>query len=192
MRTKMICSHSKVEAMEEWRDIPDYEGIYEASTLGNIRTKEGKTTSNKRYGKRCWKSRVLRGRGNNPATGKRVSLWKDGERREFLVARLIALTFLGHPPDKFTVNHKDGNRFNNNIENLEWLSLADNIRHGFENGLYRSQKAIAVTKGAETYSFRSLAQFDRFLGRCNGYSSGRMKKGKPIKDIHGNTYVLTA
>ena len=175
--------------MEEWKDIPDYEGIYEASTYGNIRTKDGKTTSNRRYENRCWKSRQLKGRGDNPITGKRVSLWKEGKRREFLVARLIALTFLGEPPEGFTVNHKDGNRFNNNIENLEWLSRADNIRHGFETGLYHTQIAITVSDGKKLLQFRSLAQLDRFLGRCNGYSSGRIKKTKPMTDINGNIYI---
>ena len=175
--------------MEEWRDIPDYEGIYEASTLGNIRSKEGKTTSNKRYEKRYWKSRVLKGRGNNYATGKRVSLWKEGVCRDFLVARLVALTFLGEPPEGFTVNHKDGNRLNNKLENLEWLSRGDNIRHAFENNLYHAQKPIAVENSGEKYSFRSLAQLDRFLGRSIGYSSGRIKQNKPIKDIQKNVYT---
>ena len=69
--------------------------------------------------------------------GYRVDLWKDGKPKTFLVARLVATTFLEDLIDTdMTVNHKDGNRLNNNIENLEWLSRADNIRYGFQNGQY--------------------------------------------------------
>ena len=100
---------------EIWKDIPDYEGIYQASTLGNIRTVEGKTTFSVRHGERHWKSRILKGRGDNYKTGRRVSLWKDKKCKDWLVARLVAITFLGKPETNLTVNHKDGNRLNNKI-----------------------------------------------------------------------------
>lgn len=173
--------------MEIWKDIPNYEGIYQASSYGQIRTVEGKTTFTVRHGERHWRSRILKGRGDNPITGKRVNLWKDGKPKEFLVARLVALTFLGEPPEGFTVNHKDGNRLNNSIDNLEWLSLGDNIRHGFENFLY-PQKSIRLVRGDQTIDFRSMSQCDKFLDRCNGYTSERMKKDNVLRDKHGNEY----
>lgn len=171
--------------MEIWRDIPCYEGIYQASTYGQIRTAPGKITSNARYGTRRWKSRILKGRGDNAATGRRVSLWKDGTVRDWLVARLVATTFLGSPPEGFTVNHKDGNRFNNHIDNLEWLSIGDNIRHGFETGLYSSQKPISGMYKGEVYSFRSYAELNRFLGKGHHYTSEALKKGRQLKDRDG-------
>jgi hypothetical protein len=174
--------------MEVWKDIPGYEGIYQASTLGRIRTPEGKTTSNERYGTRHWKSRILKGRGDNYATGRRVSLWKDGKPKDFLVARLVALTFIGEPTEKFTVNHKDGNRLNNRVENLEWLSSGDNTRHGFETGLFSSQKAIYVIIEGEKFRFRSLSKCDEFLGRHKGYTSDRVKKFYTVVDSNGNEY----
>lgn len=173
--------------METWKDIPGYEGLYEASTNGDIRAKEGRTTSSKKFPVRHWKQRVLKGKGNCHA-GKRVDLWKGGEHQSFLVARLVALTFLGAPPTGFTVNHKDGNRLNNSLENLEWLSRGDNIRHGFENGLYHTQKSITISGGEKELSFRSLAQCDRFLGRRVGYSSSCLKRGASFTDKKGNIY----
>jgi hypothetical protein len=177
--------------MEIWKDVPGYEGIYQASTFGNIRTSEGKTTYTSRSGVRRWKSRILKGRGNNPRTGKRVSLWKDGVPKDALVARVVAETFLGKPPEGFTVNHKDGDRLNNCIENLEWLSLGDNIKHGFETELYRTQKAVSIEICGERKRFRSMAQLDRFLNRHIGYTSGRLKSGRPVIDSNGKVYEVT-
>lgn len=172
---------------ETWKDIPGYEGIYQASTFGNIRTVEGKTTSNKRYGERHWKSRVLKGRGDRYKTGKRVSLWKDGAVKDWLVARLVAMTFLGLPPDGYTVNHKDGNRLNNAIENLEWLSIGDNIRHGFSTGLFPT-KRIVLSRDGQKIEFNSMADCDRFLKRKIGYTSNSLKKRYTVFDANGNKY----
>ena len=174
---------------EIWKDIPQYEGIYQASTFGNIRTVEGKTTFTNKHGIRHWKSRVLKGRGNNKVTGKRVSLWKDGKSKDFLAARLIATTFLGEPPKNFTVNHKDGNRFNNSLDNLEWLSLEDNIRHGFETGLY-PQNSVVIKTAEKVIEFRSMAQCDAFLNRARGYTSNRLKKHNTLVNLDGKVFQV--
>ena len=167
--------------MEIWKDIPGYEGLYQASTLGRIRTCANKVTSNARYSTRIWKSRIMKGRGDNPKTGKRVSLWRDGKPKDYLVARLVAMTFLGDPPTDFTVNHKDGNRLNNNIENIEWLSNGDNVRHAFATGLMiRLQKEITLKddeSGVE-FKFSSYSECSRFLEKNPGYVSNRIKKNK--------------
>jgi hypothetical protein len=132
--------------MEEiWKDIPNYNG-YQASNTGKIRT-HNKVTYTKRHGERHWKDRILKFKPSNPTrkskqgVGYRVTLWKDGKPKDFLVARLIATTFLENLIEtKMTVNHKDGNRLNNNVENLEWLSLGDNIRYGFQYNQYPYKK----------------------------------------------------
>lgn len=94
-----------------------------------------------------------------------------------------------------TVNHKDGDRYNNNIENLEWLSLSENIRYGFENGQYGSQKKIKLTNSNnEEHIFRSLSKASEFLGRKSGYISGRILKNKVFLYSKNNeqfTYSLT-
>lgn len=175
--------------MEVWKDIPGYEGIYQASSFGRIRTTEGKTTSNKRYETRRWKSRILKGRGDSYATGKRVSLWKDGKAKDWLVARLVAMTFHGQPPAGFTVNHKDGNRMNNNVDNLEWLSLRENIRHGFETGLYPT-KPVTLIRNGISVNFASMAKCDRFLGRRVGYTSNSLHDRNTVYDADGNEYQV--
>lgn len=163
---------------EIWKDIPDYEGIYQASNKGRIRTCKDKTTSNKLYKERHWKQRIIKPKGQIYATGYRVSLWKNGKPKDWLVARLIAITFLGK--SDLTVNHIDGNRFNNKVENLEWISLADNIRHAFKTGLMTNQKKIMITKKEtnETKIFISLAEGNRYLKKNHSYLCSCLKRNK--------------
>ena len=125
--------------MEEWKDIPGFEGLYQASTLGRIRTCEGKTTSSARFSRRVWKQRILKQKCNTNKKGRvdfRVELWKGKTHKTFLVSRLVAFTWCEGYKEGMTVNHKNGNPLDNSAVNLEWLSHGDNIRHGFANGLY--------------------------------------------------------
>lgn len=166
------------QELEVWKDIPGFEGIYQASSFGRIRTCNGKTTFTKFHGIRKWKQRILRYKGENQQTGYRVTLWKNGKSKDYLVARLVALTFLGI--SDLTVNHIDGNRFNNKIENLEWCSLSENIRKGFETGLYKNQKKVLLInkKTGEKIVFRSLSQGDIFLKKNHSYLSDKIKRNK--------------
>lgn len=173
-----------------WKDVPGYEGLYQASDTGCVRSVDGKVTSSRRFNERHWNGRVMKGRGDNYQTGKRVSLWKGGKRKDWLVARIVATTFLGEPPEGYTVNHKDGNRMNNAVDNLEWLSLADNIRHGFENGLYHTQKRVSLQSGGVTWEFRSMAEASEFLCRSKGYVSGCLKKRKAAISVDGESYTV--
>ena len=178
--------------MEEWKDIPGYEGLYEASNLGRIRTAQGKTTTSARFDKRVWKQRVMKPK--HPNTGKRedgrLSLWKDGEVKDYLVARLIAMAWLGLPPEGYTVNHKNGIWSDNRPENLEWISLSENIKHGFETGLYDSimKPVVLIEENGERMYFKSLSSADRYLGRKVGYLSNAIIKGLGVHGTDGRNY----
>lgn len=176
---------------EIWKDIPNYEGLYEASSFGRIRTKEGKVTFTQHHGTRHWKSRIMKGRGDNYQTGKRVCLWKDGKCKDWLVARLVATTFLGEPTKNVdTVNHKDGNRLNNRIENLEWLSRGDNVRHAFDNGLIPTCKKIKLFNNNCELFFRSMALASKHIGRNKNYISYKLKENTKIIGIDGIEYFV--
>lgn len=174
---------------EIWKDIPNYEGIYQASNYGRIRTHEKKTTFSKLHGIRKWNQRIIKPKGETYKTGYRVSLWKEGQHKDYLIARLVATTFLGE--SNLTVNHIDGNRFNNNINNLEWVSLTDNIRHAFNTGLMDSccHKIKLIDKKGNEYYFISLSQCSKYLGKSKGYLSNNIIKGKSeAVDKNGNIY----
>lgn len=170
-----------------WKDIPGYEGIYEASTAGEIRTALGKTTWSSRYNKpRVWQQRVLKPKITKPKNrtrrDARVNLYKDGEVKTHLVARLIAETFLGSP-NGMTVNHKDGNPLNNEVSNLEWITGIENTRHANRTGLRDVLKQSVIlrnTDTGETLKFESLTSASLYIGKCKGYLSQAIRRGQSL------------
>ena len=172
--------------MENWIDIEGYEGLYQVSDLGRIRTHQNKVSFTKRHGIRHWKQRIMKFRGYTPKTGYRISLWKDGNFKEFLVARLVAFNFLGGDiNDRWqTVNHINGNRMDNALNNLEIVTLKENIQHAFKTGLMSSckQTMLKSKQTGETYVFNSQSDASRFLGKNVGYIHSRFKRNKLEND----------
>lgn len=165
----------------EWKDIPDYEGIYQASTDGQIRSAEGKITYTERHGKRVWKSRILKQKISNDDTC-RVNLWKDGKVKTLLVHRLVALTFIPEIEGKDYINHIDGSRLNNHVTNLEWCDHKENNNHAFDNDLMSTNKKVILVceNTGEPILFRSLSKASIFLGHTDGYLSREIRKGSSV------------
>ena len=147
---------------------------------GRIRT-HNKITYTKKHGYRYWKDRILKPKISKKDKCTRVELWANGKHKTFLLYRLVANAFLEKNINtKMTVNHKDGNRLNNRLDNLEWLSQADNIRYGFTHGQYNCCKKCTLIKSNEKYEFYSMSEADRFLGRKCGYISAKKQKKQNI------------
>ena len=168
---------------EIWKDIPEYEGLYEASSHGRVRSKEGKVTYSEYHGERVWKSRILKEKNPNNKKGrrdKRIDLWKDGKPKSLLVSRVIATTFIPNPENKKSVNHIDGDHRNNHVENLEWASYNENSNHAFDNDLMGTNIKIKLIRNSDgkEYKFRSMAKASEFLGRNKGYVSSLIKRSK--------------
>lgn len=106
---------------EEWRPIADYEG-YLISNFGRVKSfKKG--------------NEIILAMWSNKDGYLCVNFWKDGKRHNIKVHRIVAMTFINNPDNLPEVNHKDGNKANNFVENLEWTTRAQNIRHAFDTGL---------------------------------------------------------
>ena len=183
--------------MEEiWKDIPRYEG-YQASNKGRIRT-NNKITYTEKHGIRHWKNRIMKfkpsktHKTSKQGGGYRITLWKDGKSKDFLVSRLIATTFLDDLIEtKMTVNHKNGNRLDNRIENLEWLTHSDNIKYGFKNNQY-PQKNVKI-KNCNTnkiFEFNSISQTNIFLRQHKSYITECIKYNRKIFDKDKNEYEI--
>lgn len=184
MNHKIIIYTQEELKKEIWKPIPNYEKDYEASNLGRIRTATTKTSYTKMHGERHWQQRILKYKSKNEntyKTGYRVDLWKNGKPKTYLVARLVASTFIKNElsNNKLTINHIDGNRLNNKIDNLEWCSISDNIKKGFETGLYNCQKKIKIINKItnEEKIYRSLSLASQSIGFNNGYLSCQIKRG---------------
>ena len=107
--------------MEEWRDIKNYEGIYQVSNLGNVKSLDRISVD----------GRKLKGVVLKKATSLGyfyVNLTKNGIGVKFRIHKLVAVHFLNHIPCKYdvVVNHKDFNRENNHVDNLELISAREN------------------------------------------------------------------
>lgn len=116
---------------EEWREIPGYEGFYEASTEGRIRSMDREVMQNGRWGASLRKATgtILKPMALN--TGyMQVALGKQGVTKKSSVHRLILLTFIG--PSDLPTNHKDGVKANNQLANLEYCTYAENTAHSHQ------------------------------------------------------------
>lgn len=129
--------------MEVYKEIKGYEGLYEVSNLGNVKSLDRTTKS---------ESGVIRNiKGKNRSKNKSTSgyyytcLHKKGKRKNWLTHQLVAMAFLNHTPSglKYVVNHKDFNKLNNNVENLEIVTQRANTNR---KHLKSSSKYTGVVK----------------------------------------------
>ena len=109
---------------EEWRDIEGYEGIYQVSNLGRVKSLTRLGSNN----------RIFYGTVRKPVIDKNgyciVTLCKDGKTKNQFIHRLVAQTFLPNIDNLPVVNHKDENKQNNCVDNLEWCTVKYNTNYG--------------------------------------------------------------
>ena len=149
--------------MEKWRILEGQFNNYAVSNIGNVKNiKTGK---------------ILKNFSTEEGYIK-VSLCQNNKKATFPVHRLVALYFI---PNKFSlpcVNHKDGNKHNNTVENLEWCSHSYNTCHAQNNGLKKDMhplKLIDLTDNSEYY-FQSISQAANFIGVNKSNLSRALKR----------------
>jgi len=132
-----------------WKPIKNYEGLYEISNHGIIKSLEH-ININSLGVKSIFKTKIL----NPPPNNKGylvVQLMKSGKRKTFSIHRLVAFTFILNPQNKPEVNHKDGIKTNNKVNNLEWSTKSENGQHAYNIGLNKGsgKSVLQFTKSNE-------------------------------------------
>lgn len=124
----MVHTEGENDRIEIWKDYKDYEGLYQASNLGRMRSLD-RWVKSKSGSVRLCKGKILK-----LCTDKygylKVGLWKNGKQKYFLTHRLVAEAFIPNPYNLPCINHKDECKTNNNVNNLEWCNSKYNNAYG--------------------------------------------------------------
>jgi hypothetical protein len=183
-KPKGTCEATTFSTHEVWLPVPNYP-MYEVSNMGGLR----RLTSIDALG-RIQKLRYLKGRATS-RIGVRVALYNHGAK-DFILARLVATTFYGYDINTpLTVNHIDGNRYNNDINNLELVTREENNTHAHDYGLMDAKYKTTILRDTFTNNrlyFKSQTEASKFLGRntsfiANSKRDGRLQYGQYILEV---------
>jgi len=143
-----------------WRDILGYKGVYQINDLAFVKSLKRPRGKRDKIISSCVAQ-----------TGyKTVVLFKNSVRKIYLLHRLIAMAFIPNPENKPCINHKDGNKLNNSLDNLEWCTRAENNQHAFRNGLInksgekcnlsklKSYQVLEIRKLLKKYKQKDIAR----------------------------------
>lgn len=134
---------------EVFKDVFNYEGLYQISNYGRVKSLERKSIFycglRKEYLKRRVKEKFLSfNKSNNGYI--QVCLTKNGKCKTFILHRLVAQAFIPNPENKPQINHIDGNKENNCVDNLEWCDASENMQHASKTGLLKSNVKRSVNQ----------------------------------------------
>ena len=144
---------------EIWKDIKNYEGLYQVSNFGKVKSlpRKGTQTNTEKILKVSYTYNGY----------ERVSLHKNNKDKRYLVHRLVAETFIPNPNNYPQVNHKDENKINNNVSNLEWCTPSYNINYGKRNNNLNKEVWQYDLQGKFIKKWKSTMEIQRTLGFKN-------------------------
>lgn len=134
---------------ENWKDIPGYEGRYQASDLGRIKSLPFMQRFVSKGGKECWRLTKEKLLALHPQNGGYpvAHLYLDDVRTARTVHRIVAELFIPNPFGLSDVNHRDGVKANCAASNLEWCTRSQNLKHAVAAGLVPSAMSVTAPSG---------------------------------------------
>lgn len=151
--------------MEEWRDIEGYNGIYQVSDAGRIRSRMIPKSSGQKVG---YHYHILKPIKCNNGYYCVTLCTIDGIHVNESVHRIVAEAFVPNSENKPQVNHIDGDKYNNGADNLEWVTEQENILHAQKMGLKKTPGNAHKIKRSDGMIFESAAAAARAMGHASG------------------------
>lgn len=180
-------------AVEEWRDIDGYEGLYQVSKLGRVKSLERRVWNGNSY--YIKPEKILK--NNLMKNGYcRVTLTKDGKQEQYYIHRLVATAFLPNDDGLPEVDHIDANPRNNRIDNLRWVTHLTNMHHCVEMGRNYDGTANLLSRNARIKTslklrkpvlrsdgrvFNSVKEAAAYMGLSANYISKVIRKEKECR-----------
>lgn len=163
--------------MPEWRDIPGFEGLYQASRNGKIRRLTAKVFHPRQNTEITRNGHVMKSYTTSDGY-QALMLCKDGKKKRARVHRLVAMAFIPNPEAKPCINHKNGDKSDNRVDNLEWCTYRENSRHAVDV-LHRTinKRTVAVVRSDGEF-FPDMKSAARALDMKNGGDIHRAMKSK--------------
>jgi hypothetical protein len=172
----------------EWKDVIGFEGLYQVNQFGDIKSLGNGLSTNSLNNK----ERILKPQKKRYLT---VKLSKDGNYYYKTIHRLVAEAFIENKENKPQVNHIDGNKYNNHVNNLEWNTAKENIQHSVRTGLQINKKGLENTCSKQILQYDldnnlikewgSLREITRETGFNRTGIVGCCKKRKKFRTAYG-------
>lgn len=166
---------------EIWKDIPNYEGLYQVSNTGKVKSIPHYTRNGAKCSVRLTKGKIL-AQYKMPNGYMQVQLSKNELREKYYVHRLVASVFLDNKYNLSDVNHIDGNKNNNSVDNLEWCSHRGNQIHMYENRM--TKKAYPVLCIETNKSYNSMSEAERDTGISHKVIKKLCETGREYNGYH--------
>lgn len=168
--------------IEIWKDVVGYEGLYQISNLGRVKSLPRMVGAGNGYLSKERMLEICVSRNGYLF----VPLCKNGKRKNHRIHRLIAQSFIPNPENKTQVNHIDHDIWNNNLDNLEWVTQSENMKHSFSNpkrkkpnvrGDNNPNSKLNLTKAEEIKNqYKSGLYTQKELGNMFGVGQGQISR----------------
>ncbi len=182
---------SALYSHREWRPIPGYEGYYEINAAAVVRSVTRKVPT--RTGTRTYLQREIKTRLNNCGYLE-VRLSKNGKTTSHPLHALLAKAFLPNPENKPEVNHENGIKTDNRLENLSFMSHKENMQHASRHGLlkvnHQYKGVVDFSTGVVFKNARQAAYYYSLkLSTCKNYLNGNRPNPTPLRYYDGESFL---